>query len=132
MDRKEKIFERQQPDVYAYELPGGWKVLVGKTSEDNDRLSLKIAQPDDWWFHVRGMAGSHVILRARPGEEPDRDTLRGAAAIAAYHSKAREGGTVAVSCTRAHHVTKPRGASPGTVEIRKEKVIKVRPGLPGS
>ena len=132
MGRKERNFERLQPDVHEYELPGGWKVLAGKASEDNDRLSIKFAEPDDWWFHVRGTSGSHVILRARPGEEPDRDTLKCAAAIAAYHSKAREGGTVAVSCTRARFVTKPRGASPGTVTIRKEKVIKVRPGLPGN
>ena len=50
-----------------------------------------------------------------------------AAAIAAYHSKAREGGVVPVSCTRARYVTKPRGAKAGTVQIRKEVVLKVRP-----
>jgi len=113
-----------------YQLPGRWTVLVGKTDADNDRLSLKVAHPDDWWFHVRGMPGSHVILRVEEGREPDRETLKLAAAIAAYHSKAREGGVVAVSYTRARYVTKPRGAKPGTVEIRKESVLKVRPGLP--
>ena len=56
--------------------------------------------------------------------------LKQAAAIAAYHSKARQGGTVPVSCTRARFVTKPRGAQPGTVQIRKESVLKVRPCLP--
>lgn len=104
--------------------------MAGKTDEDNDRLSIKVAKPDDWWFHVRGMPGSHVILRAKPGEEPDRETLKRAAAIAAYHSKARAGGVVAVSCTRARYVTKPAGAKPGMVQIRRETLIKVRPGLP--
>ena len=116
--------------IRRYELSGGWEVLVGRTDEDNDRLSLVLAQPNDWWFHVRGMPGSHVVLRARPGEEPDRETLRRAAAVAAYHSKARAGGVVPVSCTQARFVTKPRGAKPGTVQIRKEIVLKVRPGLP--
>ncbi|GAB4257463.1 MAG: hypothetical protein Kow0092_04390 [Deferrisomatales bacterium] len=111
-------------------LPGGWEVLAGRTDADNDRLSCKLARPDDWWFHVRGMPGSHVILRARPGEEPDRRTLEGAAAVAAYYSKARGGGVVAVSCTRARYVTKPRGARPGTVQVRREIVLKVRPALP--
>jgi hypothetical protein len=37
---------------------------------------------------------------------------------------------VAVSCTRARYVSKPRGAPPGTVQIRKETVLKVRPGIP--
>jgi predicted ribosome quality control (RQC) complex YloA/Tae2 family protein len=107
-------------------------VLAGRTDADNDALSMKIAAPNDWWFHVRGMAGSHVVLQASPAGEPDRETLKAAAAIAAYHSKAREGGVVAVSCTRACNVTKPRGAKPGSVQIRKEFVLKVRPGLGGA
>lgn len=113
--------------LIRYTLPGGWTVLAGRTDADNDRLSLKLARPDDWWFHVRGMPGSHVILQARPDAEPDREILKRAAAVAAYHSKARDGGVVPVSCTRARYVTKPRGAEPGTVEIRKEIVLKVRP-----
>jgi predicted ribosome quality control (RQC) complex YloA/Tae2 family protein len=107
-------------------------VLVGRTDEDNDRLSLSIAGADDHWFHVRGMPGSHVVLSSPEGHDPDRETLRKAAAIAAYHSKARSGGVVAVSCTRAKYVTKPRGAKPGTVQIRREVVLKVRPGLEGA
>lgn len=130
MPKEETTIERGWPGVYEYELPGGWVVLAGKTDADNDRLSLKVAKPNDWWFHMRGMPGSHVILLARPGEKPDRDTLKRAAAIAAYHSKARNGGVVAVSCTQARYVTKPRGSKPGTVEIRKETVFKVRPALP--
>jgi len=113
-----------------YRLPGEWQVLVGRTDADNDRLSLKVARADDWWFHVRGMPGSHVVLRAREDREPDRDTLKAAAAVAAYHSKARQGGVVAVSCTRARYVTKPPGAKRGTVQIRNEEVLKVRPALP--
>jgi predicted ribosome quality control (RQC) complex YloA/Tae2 family protein len=70
-----------------------------------------------------------VILQVPPGEEADRETLKRAAAIAAYHSKARKGGVVAVSCTRARYVTKPRGAEVGTVQIRKEVVLKVRPAV---
>lgn len=121
---------RRQPQVIEYALPGDWIVLAGKTDADNDRLSLKVAAPNDWWFHVRGMPGSHVILRAKEGEEPDRETLKAAAAIAAYHSKARNGGVTAVSCTRARYVSKPKGAKPGTVSIRKETVLSVRPSIP--
>lgn len=117
--------------AYHYVLPGGWEVLAGRTDEDNERLSLREARPNDWWFHVRGMPGSHVLLRAREEAEPDRATLEAAAAIAAWHSKARAGGWVAVSCTPARFVSKPRGAKPGTVSIQKEKVLKVRPALPG-
>lgn len=118
---------KAEPRLIEYALPGGYTVLVGRSDADNDYLSLRLARPDDWWFHVRGFPGSHVVLQAPEGIEPDRDALRQAAAIAAYHSKAREAGIVPVSCTRARFVRKPRGAKPGTVEIRKETVMKVRP-----
>ena len=74
------------PRLWVYTLPGGHRVMAGRTDVDNDRLSLKVAGPNDWWFHVRG--------------------------------------------TPARHVTKPRGAKPGTVQIRKERIFKVRPALP--
>ena len=115
--------------VLEYELPGGFRVLVGRTDTDNDYLSFKVAAADDLWFHVRGMPGSHVILKCDAGIEPDKATLKKAAAVAAYHSKAREGGVVPVSCTRARYVTKPRGAKPGAVRIRRDVVLKVRPEL---
>lgn len=119
-----------QARLFQYTLPGGWAVLVGRTSRDNDILSVKLARPNDWWFHVRGMPGSHVVLRVPAGEEPDRDTVKAAAAIAAWHCKKRDAKQVAVTATRARYVTKPRGASTGTVEVRRETVIKVRPALP--
>ena len=102
-------------------------MLVGRTDADNDFLSFRLARPEDWWFHVRGMPGSHVILQGPPGVDPDRATLIRAAAIAAYHSKARHAGVVPVSGTRVRDVTKPRGAPAGTVQIRHERVFKVRP-----
>ena len=121
------------PRLHEYRLDDpaggeGWVVLVGRSEQDNDRLSLKVARPDDWWFHVRGHPGSHVVLRGE-GRAPDRAVLEQAAAIAAWHSRLREGGSVAVSATRARFVTKPRGAKAGTVQIRKEKVLKVRPAV---
>ena len=132
-DKSESSRHRPDPPrVWEYTLPGGHRVMAGKTDADNDRLSLKVAGPNDWWFHVRGMPGSHVVLIAAEGQTPDRRSLNRAAAIAAYHSKARGGGVVAVSGTLARHVNKPRGAKPGTVQIRKERVFKVRPALPES
>jgi len=115
---------------HEYEIAGGWTVLAGRTDADNDYLSLKLARPRDWWFHVRGMPGSHVVLQVGDVAEPDRAVLDAAAAVAAWHSKARSGGVVAVSGTRAINVSKPRGADPGTVSIRKERVFKVRPAIP--
>lgn len=120
----------EPPRLYEHELPGGWIVLAGRTDSDNDRLSLKITRPGDWWFHVRGVPGSHVVLQVPAGREPDRATLVQAAAIAAWYSKRRNARRVTVSYTRGRYVSKPRGAEPGSVTIRKEKVLQVKPALP--
>ena len=128
-DRKKQTPHPRSARLIEYTLPGQWQVLVGRTEIDNDTLSLKIARPTDWWFHVRGMPGSQVVLRCPPGKDPDRNILKMAASIAAFYSKAREGGVISVSCTRARYVTTLPGAKPGTVQIRKEIVLKVRPGL---
>jgi len=111
--------QTQKGRLITYTLPGGWQVLVGRTDADNDYLSFRVARPNDWWFHVRGMPGSHVILQGPPGADPDRETLHRAAALAA--------GVVAVSGTRVRDVSKPRGATAGTVQIRHERIFKVRP-----
>jgi len=121
---------KNPPEVWAYELEGGWTVWAGKTDRDNDHLTCKVARNDDLWFHVRGCPGSHVVLFVREGVEPPRAVVDAAAAIAAWHSKARNGGTVAVSCCTARDVTKPRGVPAGTVYLKRERVLKVKPGLP--
>jgi predicted ribosome quality control (RQC) complex YloA/Tae2 family protein len=120
---------RNPPAVWEYEIDG-WLIWAGKRAVDNDRLSIKVAANDDWWFHVAGCPGSHVVLFVREGIDPPSDVVKAAAAVAAYHSKQRAGGTVAVSGTRARFVKKDRGDKPGTVHIRKERVFKVKPAIP--
>lgn len=118
-----------KPRILIYELPGGWTVLVGASDAGNDYLSIEAAQAEDWWFHADKVPGGHVILRAKPDEEPSTETLRQAAAVAAYHSKARNAGTTPVHCTRARYVSKPRGAKTGTVNVKHGKTLKVRPDI---
>ncbi len=104
-------------------------MLAGATDQDNDYVSMELAAPRDWWFHAEGMSGSHVILRAKPDEDPGTETLQQAASVAAYHSKGRGAGMVRVCCTLARYVTKPREAKVGTVQVTKGKVLKVRPDI---
>ena len=129
MSKQERTLDRGTK-IIEYTLADGWMAWVGKTAIDNDELSIKHASQKDWWFHVKGMPGGHVLLRSEEGREPDKDVLKAAAGIAAWHSKSRDAGQVAVSCTLAKNVTKPKGAKPGSVVIKKEKVMKVRPGIP--
>ena len=121
--------KESKPRLLEYELPGGWTVLAGATDADNDYLSTELAEPNDWWFHADSVPGSHVILRAKPDTEPSRETLRQAAALALYHSKARNAGLAPVHCTQARNIKKPRGVKTGTVQVAKGTVLKVRPDI---
>ena len=98
----------------------GMTIFVGRNSRDNDRLSMRVADPDDFWFHAAPGSGSHVVVRNPENLEAlPRETKRFAAALAAGYSKARRGGRGAVHMARAGDVTKPRGLAPGKVHLRR-------------
>jgi len=119
-----------QPKFWRYEVAPGWFTLAGKTDEDNDLLSTTLAKPTDYWFHVSGVPGSHVILQGPEGEIPEKSVIEAAAAVAAWHSKGRNAPNCKVDCTLARYVTKPRNVPAGTVTISHNKIIKVKPGVP--
>ena len=97
----------------SFDSPSGMKILVGKNNIQNDYITTKLAEKSDWWFHVKNLPGSHVLLQAH-GEEPDAKDFTEAAEIAAYYSKA-EGDNIAVDYTYAKHVKKPASSKPGYV-----------------
>jgi predicted ribosome quality control (RQC) complex YloA/Tae2 family protein len=114
-----------------YELGLGWEVWVGKSSKQNDELTHRWARGHDLWFHARGCEGSHTVLRVDSGKgEPPREIVLKAAAIAAYHSKARNSRIVPVAYTEKRYVRKPRGAPVGTAAMMREKVVMVEPWVP--
>ena len=117
--------------VKEYVSQSGIKILVGQDDESNDALTFKIGKANDIWFHVSGSPGSHVLLKSSdyPGT-PDKDSIREAAGLAAWYSKMRQGGKVAVKYCLVQNVKKPRGAKAGTVHITREKTISVKPKEP--
>jgi predicted ribosome quality control (RQC) complex YloA/Tae2 family protein len=109
--------------------PDGMTVLVGRTAADNDILSLRLGAPRDFWFHVAGESGSHVVVRNPQNlDRLPRDTERFAASLAARHSKARNGGRVAVHVTTCAEVSKPRGAPAGQVALGRFRSVQATPG----
>lgn len=110
---------------------GGYEVLVGKASRDNDALTFDVAKGGDVWMHVGGgTPGSHLVIRLPDQQDPPREVLEGAAAIAAWYSKARGAPFVKVDWCRRRDVSKPKGAPAGLVELARFKTLKVKPGLP--
>lgn len=92
----------------------GFDIYVGKNNMQNDELTFKTGNGNDWWFHAKQMPGSHVLLKTDGKEVPDR-TFEEAASLAAYYSKGREQEKVEVDYVLKKEVKKPAGAKPGFV-----------------
>lgn len=119
------------PPFRLFTVEGGFQVLAGKSSENNDLLTMKFAKPNDLWFHCRGASGSHVILKVSSAAgEPSKKAIHQAASIAAYYSKMKNASSVPVAVTEKKFVRKPKGAPAGTVTLEREKVLFVEPKLP--
>lgn len=117
--------------VREFRTRDGFTVLVGKTAAENDQLTFKVASAHDLWLHAAGYPGAHVIVRnpRRLGGLPET-TVREAAGIAAYFSKARSEKMLDVHVAWRRHVRKGRGMSPGMVMLKKHKTVRVAPALP--
>lgn len=114
-----------------FTVAGEFEVWVGKSSANNDLLTMKYAKPNDLWFHVRGASGSHTVLKVRNATQlPPKEAILQAASIAAYYSKMRNAGSVPVAYCARKYVKKPKGANQGAVMLEREKVIFVKPRLP--
>jgi predicted ribosome quality control (RQC) complex YloA/Tae2 family protein len=130
---RSKSKAHQEIPFRVFLVDGGFEVWAGKSSANNDLLTLRHAGPNDLWFHARGSGGSHVVLRVASAKgEPGKKAKEQAAGIAAYYSKMRKAKHVPVSVTYRKYVRKPRGAPPGTVHIEREKVIFATPVLPNT
>ena len=108
---------------YRYKTPSGFELLIGRNNRQNDQLTFRTANEYDLWFHTQEIPGSHVLLRLEPGAIADEKDLQFTANLAAYHSRARQSEQVPVIYTEPKHVYKPKGAKPGTVIYKQERVI---------
>lgn len=128
--KMEKDQNAMQTQFREFDLGDGFMLYVGRNAENNDKLTMHFAKPNDLWFHARGSAGSHAVLKMNKNLKPPKPILKRAAEIAAYYSQARNAKYVPVAYTFKKYVTKPRGANPGSVCLNREDVIMVEPKLP--
>ncbi len=109
----------------------GLTILVGRGNRQNDALTGKVAHVHDFWLHVAGYSGSHVVLRNPDRRsEPSEPSLLEAAQLAAYYSQARNAPRVEVHYTQKKFVSRPKGGKPGVVRLRRYQSIAVRPCIP--
>jgi predicted ribosome quality control (RQC) complex YloA/Tae2 family protein len=105
-------------------------LYVGKNAANNDELTMRFAKQNDWWFHARGSAGSHAVLRGVSEPRIPKQILEKAAGITAYYSQARNASWVNVVYTQRKYVRKPKGANVGAVVLEREQTVMVKPWIP--
>ncbi len=108
--KKPKITSRP----YHYLSSDGFHIYVGKNNYQNEEVTFRLADGCDWWFHAKGIPGSHVIVKTEGRELPDR-AYEEAGALAAYYSKGRGSEKVEIDYIQRRHVKKAAGGAPGFV-----------------
>lgn len=115
---------------FHYISSDGYDIYVGKNNFQNDELTFKFATGNDWWFHAKKIAGSHVVVKSKDGELPDR-VFEEAGRLAAYYSKGRTAPKVEIDYIQKKHVKKPGGAKPGFVVYYTNYSLMAAPDITG-
>ena len=108
--KREKVTSRP----FHYLSSDGYHIYVGKNNYQNEELTFKFATGNDWWFHTKGIPGSHVVVKSNGEELPDR-VFEEAGKLAAHYSQARGQEKVEIDYTQKKNVKKPNGSKPGFV-----------------
>ena len=128
--KKEKPVKKANPDgpykVYRCTSSDGFKIIIGRSASDNDYVTIRLANGNDGWLHVRDYPGSHAIIRAEKGREITPTAWKEAAELCAALSKAPDLAKVDVIYTYKKFVSKPRNAKAGSVLVAGGKNIVVK------
>ena len=125
--KKERKEDKSSPRIFR--SSDGYLLYVGKNNYQNEIVSFQIAEGKDFWFHVKGSAGSHVIAKTEGKsleELPDR-LFEEAAELAAYFSSEKESAKVEVDYTERKNLKKVVGGAPGFVIYHQNYSILVTP-----
>ena len=115
---------------FHYVSSDGFHIYVGKNNYQNEEVTFKIADGGDWWFHAKGMPGSHVIVKTGGSELPDR-TFEEAGRLAAYYSSGRSAKKVEIDYIQRKHVKKVAGGAPGFVIYHTNYSLIAEPDIQG-
>lgn len=119
---------RRQPPLRV-DSSDGFAIYIGRSAGQNEQVTFKIGAADDLWLHARGIHGAHVIIKSGGRAVPE-PTLREAAALAAYYSKARNETAVEVDFARRSQVRRIPNGPAGLVSYQAEGSIRATPCPP--
>jgi predicted ribosome quality control (RQC) complex YloA/Tae2 family protein len=118
-----KQHKKEIPHIMKVNI-NGFEVYIGKNNKQNDYIISKISKDEDYWFHTRLCAGSHVLLKVQENE-PDEETLFECCKLARQYSSATQPSKVGVIYTKRKYIKKPPAAPLGYVTYKNEREVLV-------
>ena len=115
---------------HHYRSSDGFDMYVGRNNLQNDMLTFKVGQGNDWWFHAKGIPGSHVLVKCPDGDMPDR-TFEEAGRLAGYYSRGKDSEKVEIDYLQKKNVKKPNKAKPGFVVYYTNYSLTIKPDITG-
>jgi len=113
---------------FHYVSSDGFHMYVGKNNFQNEEITFNLASGNDWWFHAKGIPGSHVIVKSDGKELPD-STFEEAGRLAAYYSKGRNAKKVEIDYIQRKYIKKPPAAKPGFVIYHTNYSLMIEPDI---
>lgn len=126
---KQKV-KKSNSQPFHYISSDGYHIYIGRNNFQNDELTFKFANGNDWWFHAKKIAGSHVIVKSDGNELPDR-TFEEAAKLAGYYSSSRGTPKVDIDYTLKKNIKKPNASKPGFVIYHTNYSMTIEPNIDG-
>ena len=114
---------------FHYLSSDGYHMYVGKNNFQNEELTFHFAVGGDWWFHAKGVPGSHVIVKAQGEEDLPDTTFEEAGRLAAYYSQNRDNEKVEIDYIQKKHIKKPKGGKPGFVIYHTNYSLMIDPDI---
>ena len=115
--------KKQKPHFLTY-VVDDISITVGKNNLQNEYITHKLANGNDYWFHVKDGSGSHVVVHTN---ELTENLIRTAANLAAYNSIYKDSSTVPVDYTQVRNIKKIPGKRNCFVTYTRQKTIYIDP-----
>jgi len=93
----------------------GFIVYQGKDAKANDYVTFELSSDEDYWFHAKGVPGSHVLIKVKDNI-PTKEVIKKVAQISAKNSKSDKDDVLIVYCKK-KFVKKEQGMKPGQVGV---------------
>jgi predicted ribosome quality control (RQC) complex YloA/Tae2 family protein len=126
--KKTQLIKKQKKALpyHIFHSTSGMQIWVGKNAKSNEWLTFHAANGNDWWLHVQGSSGSHVIIKTRKGQAPNPDTLQDAMQLALLYSKSKDHGEAEICLTQKKYVSRLGQGKTGKVQVSQHTTHWIR------